>query len=130
MSQSENLLSWKERLIPLTKELAVDGSVFVVPDEIALRLPTGSGAALPTIEALLGPLAQAQASGTFEIRLGLAADGGAGCSEQTRRAVEACDRLAKNLAMLERKFPVGFGSLADTIRSWRSKARSGEGSLP
>lgn len=41
---------------------------------------------------------------------------------ETKHLVEQAQRLVKDnqLSLLERLFPVGFGSLADEVRSWRS----------
>jgi hypothetical protein len=36
-----------------------------------------------------------------------------------RKAVEECTRLAKDLDMFERLFPIGFGMLARSLRSWK-----------
>ena len=37
---------------------------------------------------------------------------------ETARAVEQANRLAANLDLLERKFPIGFRALATSIRNW------------
>ncbi|MCY2926345.1 MAG: hypothetical protein NT031_13060 [Planctomycetota bacterium] len=38
---------------------------------------------------------------------------------ETQKAVEAAHRLVADLTMLEAKFPLGFGTLATAVRSWR-----------
>ena len=38
---------------------------------------------------------------------------------ETRRAAEEATRVAADLELLERKFPIGFGALAGDVRGWR-----------
>jgi len=37
---------------------------------------------------------------------------------EAQRATEAANRLAQDLSSLESNFPIGFGALADAVRSW------------
>jgi hypothetical protein len=37
---------------------------------------------------------------------------------ETRHAIEETRRLTSNLALLEQRFPIGFGSLARDVRTW------------
>ena len=37
---------------------------------------------------------------------------------ETEKAVKAARRLAGDVAQLERRFPIGFGSLANDVRAW------------
>ncbi len=39
-------------------------------------------------------------------------------SVETQVAIEQARRLAANLALLQKRFSIGFGSLADEVRSW------------
>ncbi|MCK6484229.1 MAG: hypothetical protein HUU22_13780 [Phycisphaerae bacterium] len=42
---------------------------------------------------------------------------------ETTRATERARRLAENLAMLEERFPIGFGALCREVRGWRGDLR-------
>ena len=86
VERSDSGSRWMERLIPLPKQIEVQGEMWIAPQQVSLELPTEPWPVLGEIKKLLGPFAAGK-DGPFVIRVVNTSSTPPNCTEQTREAL-------------------------------------------